>query len=188
MHPARRAVTAAASLVLAAIVFTGCGVDAGDQATSDRSGSSPTTTAPSEDLTPMEEAAVERAKDLYVEMGMDPDDAECLARGLVDAGATDGTIDLSDAGAMMDIVNQCDIDMGDLNSFSSDNGITSLEDGMEFGMRSSLEASGLTEEEAACVASAYVDEFGTDVSAMQDPAKLRPLLEGCDVDPSSFGN
>ena len=194
MHTARRAATATACLLLAALVFTGCGVDAGDQTTSGSTGSSSSsgssdssTTAPSKDLSPIEEEAVDRAKDLYVDMGMDPDDAECLARGLVDAGAVEGTVDPSDTSAMMDIVNQCDIDMGDLSSLGSENGISSMEDGVKFGLESSLKAAGLTDVQAECVAAAFVDEFGTDMSAMQDMDQITPLLEGCDVDPSTLG-
>ncbi|HWJ96851.1 MAG TPA: hypothetical protein VNQ33_01760 [Acidimicrobiales bacterium] len=177
-------------LAAVAAFAAGCGVDPGDQAASSSS-SGPsdrtTTTAPSKDLSPMERAMVDRAKDLYVKLGMDPDDADCLARGLVAAGAGEGQVDPTDTGAMMDIVNQCDIDMSELNDLGSENGITSMEDGLEFGLQSSLESGGLSKKEAECVASDFVDQYGTDVSAMQDREKVAALMEGCNVDPSKYG-
>jgi hypothetical protein len=212
MLPLRR-VALVALLTVFAATASGCGVDPGDQAaapssSSDRSNSTttrpdatttttapdttttkpdPTTSTTSPDLSPTEKAMVERAKDLYVQLGMDPDDADCLARGLVAAGAGEGTIDPTDTGAMMDIVNECDIDMSEIAALGSENGLDSMEDGLKFGLESSLEAGGLTEDEAECVSSAFVDQYGTDVSAMQDQAKVQALLKGCGVDPSKYG-
>lgn len=211
MLPLRRLALVALLTVFAATA-AGCGVDPGDQAAAPSSGSSgrtsSTTTSPdatttkpdttttkpdtttsttSPELSPTEKAMVDRAKDIYVKLGMDPDDADCLARGLVAAGAGEGTIDPNDAGAMMDIVNECDIDMSDIAALGSENGLNSMEDGLKFGLESSLEAEGLTKDEAECVASAFVDQYGTDVSAMQDREKVRGLMEGCDVDPSKYG-
>lgn len=192
----RRSLATIALLIAFAGLAAGCGVDAGDSAspsTTGSSGSSGTsaTTAPdgtdTEDLSPMEQEALDRVKDLYVDMGMDPDDADCLARGLIAGGATEGTFDPSDTGAVMDIINECDISIGELNDLGSDSGITSMEDGLKFGLESSLEASGLTEEEAACVASDFVDQYGSDMTVMQDQEKVSALLEGCDVDPSKLG-
>ncbi|MGN6692656.1 MAG: hypothetical protein ACTHN0_00630 [Aquihabitans sp.] len=195
MHTTRRVVTATACVLLAALLFSGCGVSAGEQSSGASSSStdspstkgSDTTTTTADDLSPTEQAMVDRAKDLYVKLGMDPDDADCLARGLVAAGAGEGQVDPSDTGAMMDIVNQCDIDMSDIADLGSENGLNSMEDGLKFGLESSLEASGLSKDEAECVASDFVDQYGSDVSVMQDQEKVRALMEGCDVDPSKYG-
>lgn len=198
MHTTRRVVTATACVLLAAALFTGCGVSAGEQSSSGSTGSTSssdgsTTTAPDtttttpEDLSPTEQAMVDRAKDVYVELGMDPDDADCLARGIVGAAAGEGQMDPTDTGALMDIVNECDIDMSEIADLGSDNGLDSMEDGLKFGMEKSLEAEGLTKKEAECVAGAFVDKYGTDMSAMQDPTKVAPLMEGCNVDPSKYG-
>lgn len=187
MHTTRRVVTATACVLLAAFLFTGCGVSAGEQAATNGSSGKTTTTEPDDDLSPTEQAMADRAKDLYIELGMDPDDADCLARGLIAAGAGEGEVDPTDTGAMMDIVNECDIDMSEIANLGSENGLDSMEDGLKFGLESSLEQSGLTKEEAECVADAFVDQYGSDVSVMQDQDKVTALMEGCDVDPSKYG-
>ena len=45
---------------------------------------------------------------------------------------------------------------------------------------------GLTDAQADCLAGAYVDEFGADPSAAQDPSQIQDLLVKCDVDPADF--
>jgi hypothetical protein len=182
-----RRTTAAACAVLAALALASCGVDAGDQAATATAtettagGSTATTAPPSKDLSPAEQEAVDRVTELYVDLGMDPDDAQCLAEGL--AGSME-TLDPSDTEAMMDVVNQCDISMSELSQLGQDEGLDSMEDGLKFGLEASLEAEGLTSDQASCVADAFVDEFGSDVTAAQDPELMRPIFEDCGVDPA----
>ena len=177
-RPRTRRALAVFGSVGVAFLLLSCGVDAGDAATS-------SSISASEDLSPAKQAMVERATKLYVDLGLDPDDAECLARGIVEYG---GTLDPTDSGQMMDIVNECDIPISELNQLGKDQGLTSMEDGVKFGLEASLKDLGLTDEEASCVADAFVEEYGTDVSAGQDLDKMRPIFEGCDVDPTQIGD
>jgi hypothetical protein len=50
-----------------------------------------------------------------------------------------------------------------------------------------MKAAGLTDEQADCVAAAYVEEFGTDPSMAGDFTALSSFLQQCGVDPGSLG-
>ena len=163
-----------------ALVLAGCGVEAGDLSTS-----TTTTAAPADDLSPSEQAAADRVARIYEDLGMDPEDADCLAKAI--AGA-DGAIDPTDTSALMDIVNQCDIPISELNELGQDEGLDSMEDGIKFGLEATLKDAGLTEEQAACVADGFVEQFGTDVTSSQDPDTMRQFFEDCGVDPDTLGN
>ena len=165
-----------------ALFLSACGVDGGEQATTASDGGSSvtsTTAAPSRDLTEQEQAAIDITVETYMDLGMSEKDATCLAEGIVGTGGG------FDNGDIMDVVNECDITMETLQDLGSIAG-GSMEDGMKLGLKTSLENAGLAEKDASCVADAYVDEFGTDVTAAQDPDKLAPLLKGCDVSPSEL--
>ncbi len=186
MTRTHRALAALATAAIA-LLASSCGVDDGDLArdTGRSTEGSTTTTTPDDDLSPMEQAMVDQAAKVYEDLGMDPDDAECLARGIV--GGVD-SFDPTDARAMMDIVNECDISIGELNELGADNGLNSMEDGIRLGLETSLKGAGLTDAQASCVADAVIEEYGSDPSALQDPAAMRPMLEDCDVDPDVLGD
>jgi hypothetical protein len=178
MTSKRRTLATLASVGIA-LLLVSCGVEAGDQAVTS------TTTAPEQSLSPAENAMVDQAAKVYEDLGLKPDDAECLARGIVGKG---GAFDPTDTSSMMDVINQCDISVSELNNLSADKGLDSMEDGLRFGLEASLKNAGLTDKQAKCVADALIDKYGTDVSSFQDPNAMRPLLEGCDVDANALGN
>lgn len=195
-------------LTFAALALTAasCGVDAGDQASStatsttepsstatftpgDPSTTKPDTTEPDtttpQDLTPEQEAAIESMTETYKAMGLSDEDSACLAEGM--AGLIGEGTSPTSSPDVMDIINDCNISMDTLNQLGeSAGGDGTLEDGMRFGLETSLKQAGLTDEQASCMADAYIEEYGTDASAATDPAKLQPLMAGCDVKPSDL--
>lgn len=181
---------------LATLLVAGCGVSGGDDAQAFEPTSATTSTPGTDagpDRTTTTEAGKERSaedqqmiditKKTYMDLGMDEQDAECLAEGMVDT--MNRGDDASDTGNIMDIVNECDISMDKLMDIGKGAG-GSITEGMKLGLSTSLENAGLSEEQATCVADAYIAEYGADASAAQDPEKLQPLMEQCDVDPGDF--
>ncbi|MEZ5137715.1 MAG: hypothetical protein R2702_01185 [Acidimicrobiales bacterium] len=183
---------------------TACGVEVGDQGqglqvtdatTTSAPGpeGAPSTDAPSEDPGSTDDGSIqvpEGQRDqlvaVYTEMGFTEDEATCLADRIVGADS----LDPGDATAMMDLINQCDISMSRLMELGG--GIAGEDGDPGDAMRNSLaagfRASGLTDDQADCVADAFVDEFGADASAAGDPSAMAGLFEDCGVDPADLGN
>ncbi|MFN8017834.1 MAG: hypothetical protein U0P45_06895 [Acidimicrobiales bacterium] len=189
-----------ATVALLAFGTAACGVDAGDAAadltttsttvadsgatggltapsTTEGEGDT-TTTAPSKQRTPEDQAVVDQMAKAYEELGLSTKESECLASGVFDM--IDGGGDTTDAGAIMDIVNECDIPMSKLSQIGSGTDGT-FEGGFKRGIVISLKQAGLSEEQATCVADAYVEKFGTDLTASRNANQMRPLLRGCGV-------
>jgi hypothetical protein len=194
MLSVRRALVPIAFAALA-LIAAGCGVEAGDEASSSGGGKSSgggtaSTTVPStdqEDLSPQEQQARDSMVDTYQSMGLEEQDAECLADGMM--GIIGEGSSATEAPDVMDIINECDISMDTLSKLGQDaGGDGTLEDGMRYGLESSFKNQGLSEEQASCLADAFIEEFGTDSTAMNDIEQLRPLMEGCDVSITDFGN
>lgn len=185
----------ALALVLApvALVVAACGVDSGDQATettakatttaAESSTTEPDSTKPS--LSDADQEMVDIVVDTYVELGFTEEEATCLAEGLV--GTMSDPTDTTDMNGIMDVVNDCDIDPARLGEIGEGLGGGSMEDGMKAGMEASFRNMGLTDDEASCLADAYIDEYGTDVGPAQDSDKLLPLLDACGLQPSDLG-
>jgi len=193
-------------LLVAALTLTiaSCGVDGGDDATGlagDATTTSTTSTttstapegsepdAPAPDVpmpdVPIPDDAIKSLAEVYVEFGFTEDEATCLAEQL--AGMGGGSVDPSDTGAMMDVMSQCDIPLSRLTEITGELGDGSAEDTMRASLAAGLRASGLTDEQASCVADAFVAEFGADASSAGDPSVLTDLFAGCDVDPGLIG-
>lgn len=172
---------------IAVVLLAACGVSDGDDAASvapsDTSTSAPASTtedpAAEEEPSAFDEEAVESMVDVYTELGLSEEQARCMAEGLVDAMGEE-SFDIADQTATMDLINECDISMSELLELGGQTDGT-LEGGFVLGLKTSLENQGLTEEEAQCVAEAYLDEYGPDPSVGQDPAALAPLFEACGV-------
>ncbi len=49
-----------------------------------------------------------------------------------------------------------------------------------------FKASGMTDEEANCVADGFIQEYGVDVEAMLDADKMGPIADACGVDPTKI--
>ncbi|HRW39458.1 MAG: hypothetical protein KDB04_00930 [Acidimicrobiales bacterium] len=187
-----------------ALGASACGVDAGDQGdalkVTDATTTSvaapegaPSTTEPSDDPGSTDDGSIqvpEGQRDqlvaVYTEMGFTEDEASCLADRIVGADS----IDPSDATALMDLINQCDIPMsrlmelgGDIMGEDADPG-----DAMRNSLAAGFRASGMSDEQADCVADGFIDEFGADASAAGDPSAMAGLFEDCGVDPADLGN
>lgn len=180
-----------APLALAvALVVAGCGVEAGDRAASAGAGTTTTTagsagsasggksTTTTQPFTPQQQQMADRMAQTYRQLGLDSDQASCLADAMV--GIMDGGTTSLDPNAMMDAVNQCDIPMSKLSELGQGTDGT-LEGGFKRGFALSLKQQGLTQKQADCVADAYVKEYGTDIGPARDASKVQPLLEGCGV-------
>lgn len=178
-----------------ALLLASCGVDAGDAAPAPSTGGAGPTTSIDRDLTPEQQALADQMADAYESLGFTEEEATCLSEGL--AGSVDpsggfgGDVTSPDATAMMDILNQCDIAMDRLMDIQGGMGDGSLEGTMQESLAAGLQAGGLSEDEANCVAEGFIEEFGSDYEgAMDDPDAFGPIFEDCGVDPSAvpFGN
>ncbi len=181
----RRALTALGSLAIA-LVLVGCGVEAGDAVSSDPSdtpGSSSGTTV-DRDLTPQQQEMADTMADAYRGLGFTDDEATCVAEGLAGTVGPDGA--MGDLSGMMDVINECDIPMDRLMDIQGGIGDGTPEGALKESLESGLKVSGLSDEEASCVADGFVSEYGVDVEAMIDPEKMGPIAEDCDVDPSKI--
>ena len=193
-----------AALLLVPVLALGvasCGVEAGDEGsslvvdgTTETSApgpeGAPTTTTPDETTEPDEPTddlgdGEQAMADAYEAMGFTEEEASCLADQIASAG---GEFDPADATAMMDMLNQCDISMSRMMDVTQALGDGDPEETMRQSLKAGFVASGLTDEEATCVADAFVDEFGVDAASASDPSVLMGLFEDCGVDPNSFGN
>lgn len=174
----------------AVLLLAACGVSEGDDAAPSSTSSSTTddttTSAPADDepaddpeRSPSEEEAIDSMADVYTELGLNEDQARCMAEGLFDVMG-EGSMAIPDETATMDLINECDISISELLELGGQTDGT-LEGGFVFGLKTSLENQGLSEDEAQCVAEAYLEEYGPDPSAGQDPAALAPLFEACGV-------
>lgn len=74
---------------------------------------------------------------------------------------------------------------------ADDTTIPSIPDGFEDQFRDQLEigfkSAGLDDTQAACLADAYVTEFGTDASQSTDFQAMLDLFTGCGIDPTDLG-
>jgi hypothetical protein len=157
--------------------------DAGDDTTTTEAEPEDTTTTEPADRTEADQAVIDMTVQTYMDLGLNEEDATCLAEGILDSMNSGG--DPTNTSDVMDIVNECDIPISELAKIGENAG-GDMESGMKFGLETSLKNAGLTEEQASCVADAYVEEFGTDIAASQDASQMAPILEGCDVNPSDF--
>lgn len=181
----RRALTTVASLGVA-LLLVSCGVEAGDAATPTSGGStqsgSTTPTDPGADLTPEQQQLADTMAKAYEDLGFTDEEATCLSEGI--ARTMDGST--PDMSGLMDVVNQCDIPIDRLMEIQGSMGDGSADSAFKESMATGLEASGLSEEDATCVADKLVDQYGMDIEALTDPQKVQPIAEDCGVDPSSI--
>lgn len=190
-------------LLVPALAFgaAACGVSAGEEGsslvvdgaaetTAPAPEGAPSTTEPSDDPTTTTDEAppssgIDAMVDAYEAMGFTEEEATCLAEQIDSQG---GNFDPGDATGMMDIINQCDISLSRMMDLTEQLGNGDPEVAMRESLAAGFMAGGLSEEDADCVAGAFVDQFGVDASAAADPSALMGLFEACGVDPSSFGN
>jgi hypothetical protein len=176
-------------LILVAVVALaapGCGVRAGDDASTTSTG--PDAVADQGDAddqsdaedpeNPLDQATIDRMREVYTDLGFTDEEADCLAQamgGLLDEGAA---FEPDDTTALMDVLNTCDISMSRMMELGEGTDGT-LEGGFKAGIAASLRAQGLTADQATCVADAYVERYGTDPTLGADPDAMAPLLEDC---------
>ena len=188
-HRRALAVLAAAGV---ALLLSSCGVEAGDQGPTTASASETTTpsstpsttdggktTTTRPELSDAEQQAVDAMVKTYVDLGFTEEEATCLSEGMMASGAGQGSPDMS---SIMDIVNECDIPLSRFTDIQENLGGGSTTDVFEKSLATGFSNMGMTEEQASCVAKAYVDEFGTDTSSSSDPAAMQKLFQQCDVD------
>jgi len=147
--------------------------------TTDGSPQESSTTVP-RGLSPQQRTAVSQMVSAYEDLGLAPDDAQCLAEGIAKGY---GSIDQA---KLLDLIGSCGISYRDLAKVAGSLGATTPSDGISKGMEAALERQGLTKAQAACVGEAFVKEYGTDLAAMQDASKLLPIFDDCDVSPSDL--
>ena len=178
MHRARRLV-ATTTMVALTLIGAGCGVEAGHQATTTTTIT--TTTAPKKTRGPGAQATIDQLTTTYRNLGFSGKDSKCLAEGLYDQfGSGANPMDQS---ALMDVVNQCNVDTSKILKTL---GGGSPEDVMRRSLIVGFKSTGMTEKQASCMADAFVEQFGTDMSAATDAGKLQGLMQKCDVDPSKL--
>ena len=183
-----RRLLALLGVLAVALVLSSCGVEAGDAATSsstsEGAGAAVTTTTEAPDRTPSQQAAFDTVKEIYTKLGFTDAEAECLAGGMTDAMGSSG--DPTDISAIMDVVNQCDIPMSRFSDIQENLGGGSTSDMFKASLETGFSAMGMTDEQASCVAAAYLDSFGTSPAPGQDPDQMAPIFEQCKVDPSTL--
>ncbi|MCU1369869.1 MAG: hypothetical protein JWO77_1063 [Ilumatobacteraceae bacterium] len=167
-----------------ALVLVSCGVEAGDSAATTPSTATTATTAPAKDLTPEQQQLADTMTEAYTGLGFTDEEATCLSQGI--AGTLGPGAATPDLTAMMDVLNQCDIPMDRLMDIQGDMGDGTPEGAMRESLAAGFKANGMTQEEADCVAGAFIDEYGVDVNAMMDPDKMVPLADQCGVDVASI--
>lgn len=161
----------AVATVAGALLLAGCGVEAGD-------GAATATTTTTEAVDPMQEQTRQLLEDTYEDLGFTAEESACLADALAGSIVPGETPDIT---ASMDAVNECGIDAERLLEFGEELGGGSMEDGVKAGMEASLRNAGLTDEQAACVADSFIDEFGADTGSLGDPSQLDQFFERCGV-------
>lgn len=187
-------------VVLAALVtlaLASCGVAPGAAAPDGPEGSTATTRPAGDDDTAtstttdgrpersaQEEVAIGTVAGYYEELGLDPEDARCLADSLFDLQGS-GTVP-SDPSELMELFTTCGISLEDLTALNEE-----LTEGgadpLTGAITKALGSLGLDDEQAACVADRYAEEYGpTDLSAMADQSVLAGFLEDCGIDPSEI--
>lgn len=191
MRPSLRTLTIS-GLAAAALLLGACGVEGGDASpaattapatdgpSSDRS---TTTTAPDAPLSPREQQARDTLVETYTDMGFKPDEAECMADALTETLTEGEALDPNDA---MSLFNDCDIPASRMGEVMDELGGGSLSDTMRNALVTSLTNGGLSKEQATCVADAYIDEYGTDATSIQDPKVIEELFTTCKVDKGSL--
>ena len=173
MHRARRLV-ATTAIVALTLIGAGCGVEAGHQATA-------ATTTPGKTRAPGEQEAINQMTKTYKDLGFSDKDSKCLADGMY--GLLGGGANAMDTSALMDVVNQCNIDTSEIMKHL---GGGSMPDIMRRSLVAGFKNSGMTDKQAGCLADAFIDEFGTDLSAATDAGKMQDLMAKCDIDPSTL--
>ncbi len=182
----RHALTTLGSMAIA-VVLVSCGVDAGDAAspsgTTPPVSGSPRTTVDT-NLTPEQQQMADTMAGAYRDLGFTDEESSCLGEGLAGSlGVGEATPDIS---RMMDVINGCDIPMDRLMEIQGGMGDGTTDGAMKESLKTGFKASGMTDEEASCVADAFIEKYGLDAAAMMDADKLASIAEGCDVDPSKI--
>lgn len=180
----RRALTTLGSVAIA-LVLVSCGVEAGDAAspTASFKGDSTVTTI-DRDLTTEQQQMADAMADAYRGLGFTDKESTCLAEGL--AGSIGGVGSTPDVSAMMDIVNECDIPIDRLMEIQGGMGDGTPEGALKESLQAGFKVSGMTDEEASCVADAFIEKYGVDVEAMTDADKMASIAKDCGVDPSKI--
>lgn len=119
--------------------------------------------------------------DVYVDLGLEPDDARCVAEGV---GERYGEIE--DVQDVADVMGDCGLDYSDLAAIGESIGASGPEEGFREGLAIGLEPLGMDEEQIECFADAYVDEHGMDLGPSQDPVALQRLFAECDINPMTL--
>lgn len=174
-----------------ALLLVSCGVDAGDSAATGTSSSGSTSSdrtttttgkgsEPDKELTPLQQQMADSMAEAYKGLGFTDEEAACLSEGI--AGSMEAGDQSPDITGMMDVINQCDIPMDRLMDIQGDMGDGTPEGALKESFAAGLKAQGMSEEDATCVADAFVDEYGVDPEAMMDPSKLGPIADQCGVD------
>ena len=132
-----------------------------------------TTTGPEGPVDP----ALEPLIQTYEDLGLDPKDARCVA-----AAVTESYGDLTSNADVLDLLEGCNLTAGDLAEIGS--GFGTPEEAIKKGIVTSMKNIGLDDEQANCVADAYVKKFGTDIAPSQDSTPINGLFEDCDVSAS----
>lgn len=209
MHRARRSAGHLITLVaLATLAVTSCGVEpgasapdgvAGSTATSapgdDRtttssdddpvartdpspSGKTTTTTEVDSERSAVEQEMVDGVAQTYEDLGLPPEGARCLADAIVDAQTSGEVVDQLDA---MGYFTDCGLAMEDILAMAETLG-DSPEDALRTSMITGMVNAGMGDEDAACVADTYLEEYGaTDMTSFQDLAVQVELYQACDV-------
>jgi hypothetical protein len=159
-----------------ALILVSCGVDAGEGAATSTTAAS----SASPDLTPQQQELADRMHEAYTGLGFSDEEATCLSEHI--AGSIDPGTSTPDITAMMDVINDCDIAMDRLMDIQGNMGDGTAEGALKESLAAGFKTNGMTDEQATCVADAFVDEYGIDVESMTDPDKMLPLAEQCDVD------
>jgi hypothetical protein len=157
-----------------------------EETTEDRTTSEPSSDDTTTDLTPEQDQMVQQLSGVYEKLGLNADDASCLAGELVQRlGSSGDPGDLSDPGTVMDAANTCGITAAELAKLGASSDGTP-EGAFKVGLETSFEAAGMTTEQATCAAEGYVQQYGMDPSASTDPQKMLALFDSCGVDPSKL--
>ena len=91
------------------------------------------------------------------------------------AAVTESYGDLTSNADVLDLLEGCNLTAGDLAEIGA--GLGTPEEAVKMGIATSMKNIGLSDEQANCVADAYVKKYGTDIAPSQNASTVSDLFD-----------